>query len=241
MRRSITRPGRRWLQRALEAGLNFLFPPRCAGCGQLGSVWCPTCDQALVKVGHSGCPFCGFPRITAHHCAACELGKVQVRSFARYQPPFKQAILKLKYSPNPQLADLMAGWLLGEFVALGKCAELIVPVPLGDVRRRERGYNQVELIAKSMANTLNIPVQSQALVRVRETRSQVGLVPEERFENVHGAFSANIQYVQNKKILLLDDLLTSGATLIGCAGALIDSGASQVICLTVGRTIAGLD
>jgi competence protein ComFC len=87
-----------------------------------------------------------------------------------------------------------------------------------------------------MARDLDIPVQTQSLVRVHETRSQVGLDPEERFENVQEAFSAIPEYVQNNKILLLDDLLTSGATLIGCAGALLDAGALQVLCLTVGRT-----
>ncbi len=237
MRRSITRPGRRLLKRALEAGLNFLFPPRCAGCGQLGSIWCSNCDHKLVRADRKGCPNCGFPRIVAQRCPACELGNLQVRSFARYRAPVKQAILHLKYSPNQQLASQMAGWLVEIYSEFDEPADVIIPVPLGDVRRRERGYNQVELIAKSMARYLNIPVQTQALVRVRETRSQVGLDPEERFENVQSAFAANIHYVQNKNILLLDDLLTSGATLIGCARALFDSGASHVICLTVGRTV----
>ncbi|MGD2058810.1 MAG: ComF family protein [Anaerolineales bacterium] len=236
MKRSITRPGKRWLERALEAGLDFLFPPRCAGCGRHGYVWCPECDSKLILTGRSGCPHCGFPRITRQYCPACELGNVQVLSYARYQPPLKQAILRLKYSPNRQLAAHMAGWMLELYANSSFTGDMILPVPLGRVRKRERGYNQVELIASSMARDLNIPVQAQSLVRVHETRSQVGLDPEERFENVHEAFSADSKSVQNQNILLLDDLLTSGATLLGCTQALFAAGASRVLCLTVGRT-----
>jgi competence protein ComFC len=164
------------------------------------------------------------------------LGNVQVLSYARYQPPLKQAILRLKYSPNRQLAAHMAGWMLELYANSSFTGDMILPVPLGRVRKRERGYNQVELIASSMARDLNIPVQAQSLVRVHETRSQVGLDPEERFENVHEAFSADSKSVQNQNILLLDDLLTSGATLLGCTQALFAAGASRVLCLTVGRT-----
>jgi ComF family protein len=131
----------------------------------------------------------------------------------------------------------MAAWLKGLYNPEIDQAELILPVPLGDVRERERGYNQVELIASAMARDLNLTVQAQSLVRVLETRSQVGLNPEERFENVQHAFTADPRYVLNRKILLLDDLVTSGATLLDCAKALLEAGASTVLCLTVGRTI----
>lgn len=234
--RSITRPGRRWLERALEAGLDFLFPPRCAGCGRSGIVWCNDCDQKLARVSSAGCDVCGFPRILSRSCPGCALGSVKVRSYARYRSPLKQAILRLKYSPDRKLAQQMALWLETLYEAADTRVDLIVPVPLGDVRKRERGYNQVELIASAMSRDLDIPVQAQSLVRGHETRSQVGLDPEERFENVHQAFSAIPKYVQNRNIMLLDDLLTSGATLIGCTRALLDAGAAQVLCLTVGRT-----
>jgi competence protein ComFC len=160
-----------------------------------------------------------------------------VQSYASYRPPLKQAILKLKYSPDRRLADLMARWLVELYEASQLHAEIIIPVPLADARKRERGYNQVELIASAMARYLNIPVQAQLLLRVQETRSQVGLAPGERFENVQDAFSAQSRFILNQRILLLDDLLTSGATLIGCAHTLFQAGAAQVSCLTVGRTI----
>ncbi|MDF1500334.1 MAG: ComF family protein [Anaerolineales bacterium] len=237
MRRSITRPDMRLIKSALQAGLDFIFPPRCAGCGQPGAVWCSDCDRRLVRAGVAGCVRCGFPRVVSWRCLACELGRIRVRSFARYQPPLKQAILRLKYHPDQALADRMAAWLSTLIDSQSDPADLIVPVPLGDVRRKERGYNQVELIASALARDLNIPVEAQSLARVRETRSQVGLDPEERFGNIQQAFRADTRFVENRNILLLDDLLTSGATLLGCARALFNAGASSVLCLTVGRTI----
>ena len=237
MRRSTTRPGRRWFERALEAGLDFIFPPRCAGCGRHGQFWCVECDRRLKLVSRSGCPSCGFPRIHRGACLACEIGDLTVQSYASYRPPLKQAILQLKYSPDRRLADLMARWLVELYEESRLEMQLIIPVPLADARKRERGYNQVELIASAMAGYLNIPVQAQSLQRVQETGSQVGLTPGERFENVQDAFSAESRFILNQRILLLDDLLTSGATLIGCAHALFQAGAAQVACLTVGRTI----
>jgi ComF family protein len=237
VRRSTTRPGKRWFERVLEAGLDFLFPPRCAGCGQHGCVWCSTCDQELEIVGHCGCPECGFPRLSIHSCEACVLGNIKAYSYARYRPPLKQAILRLKYTPDHQLADRMALWLLQLYESNQIAADLILPVPLGDVRKRERGYNQVELIASALARDLKLPCQPHSLLRVHETRSQVGLDPEERFENVQEAFYADTHFIHNRKVLLVDDLLTSGATLLGCARALFDAGAVHVDCLTVGRAI----
>lgn len=238
VRRSTSRPGRRWFERALEAGLDFIFPPRCAGCGQRGQLWCAGCDRQLKRLGRSGCPACGFPRVHPGRCPACEIGNLSVRSYARYRPPLKQAILRLKYFPDRRLADLMAGWLVDLYQVWQLDSQVIIPVPLADARKRERGYNQVELIASAMARHLNVPVQAQSLLRVHETRSQVGLDPGERFENVQAAFSAESRFILNQRILLLDDLLTSGATLIGCAHALFEAGAAEVSCLTVGRTIS---
>ena len=238
MKRSTTRPGIRWLQRALEAGLDFLFPPRCAGCGRLGSIWCPDCDVRLIRAPvRMQCRTCGFPKLRRKDCPACAIGGLKLRSYAAYRPPLKQAVLKLKYSPNKALAAQMAAWLVELYHTNMTPAELIVPVPLGDVRRRERGYNQVDLIASAMAGILDIPVQTAALARVQETRSQVGLDPSERFVNVSQAFVADPNLIKGQKVLLIDDLVTSGATLLGCAAALIDAGAPEVFCLTVGRTI----
>jgi len=119
--------------------------------------------------------------------------------------------------------------------AAGWSATCVVPVPLGRKRQRQRGYNQVGLIAQSLGKHLDMPVLSSALTRLRETPSQVGLTPAERRRNVAGAFSGEPSLIRERTPLLLDDVFTTGATLAACAGALREAGASQVFGLTVAR------
>ena len=129
----------------------------------------------------------------------------------------------------------MAFWLVGVYHRTGWMADCVIPVPLADVRLKQRVYNQVTLIATSFAKELKLPLFPNALERVRETQSQVGLGRQERHINVEGAFRADSRIVQDQSIVILDDLLTSGATLKNCAVALLNAGAAQVFCLTVGR------
>jgi ComF family protein len=115
--------------------------------------------------------------------------------------------------------------------------DLITSVPLGLVRFRERGYNQATLLARPIALFLNIPFSSKALLRTRETRTQVGLSVNERMENMTGAFLAKNELVQGKNILVVDDVATSGATLNSCAKALLDGGALKVYGFSLARAV----
>jgi ComF family protein len=117
--------------------------------------------------------------------------------------------------------------------------EIVVPVPIGRARRKERGYNQAALLAYPLALCSEIPYQSHALSRKRETRTQVGLNPLERKLNVADAFVAAREFVEGKSVLVVDDVTTTGATLNACAQALISAGARLVYGLTLAR--AGLD
>lgn len=114
--------------------------------------------------------------------------------------------------------------------------EMIIPVPLGRQRHKERGYNQVGMIARPLAMALEIKYAPNGLMRSRETRSQVGLTRQERKENVHGAFAAGTG-VKSKTILLMDDVSTTGSTLSSGAQALINAGAGDVYALTVARAL----
>ncbi len=129
----------------------------------------------------------------------------------------------------------MASWLIDVYHRAGWNADCVVPVPLADVRLRQRGYNQVTLIATSFTKELKLPFFNNALKRVRETQSQVGLNRQARHQNVEGAFSADLRTLQDQSVVLIDDLLTSGATIKYCAIALLNAGAAQVFCLTVAR------
>ncbi|MES0339420.1 MAG: phosphoribosyltransferase family protein [Anaerolineales bacterium] len=141
----------------------------------------------------------------------------------------------MKYRSDQALANEMASWLVSIYQRTGWRADCAIPVPLADVRLRQRGYNQVTLIATSFAKELKLHLFTNALKRVRETQTQVGLDRRERHVNVEGAFRADTRIVQDQSIVLIDDLLTSGATLKNCAIALLNAGAAQVFCLTVGR------
>ncbi len=223
--------------RWLEAGLDLFIPLRCAGCGRLGQVWCHDCDQSLARLSGPLCPICGGSRKHGATCRACRQAALtlRARSYARYQGPLLSAVLNLKYRPNRRMAAVMAGWLAGIVRGDENDYQLVVPVPLGPSRQRRRGYNQAALISKALAAELHLDHLKHGLERVRETDSQVGLNPNTRRKNVERAFQSASDKVQDKAVILVDDVFTTGATLAACATALRQAGASRILGLTVGR------
>jgi ComF family protein len=158
-----------------------------------------------------------------------------VRAYARYTGRLVQALLHLKYRPDRKLASVMADWLTGLYPHSEWQASLVVPVPLSRSRFQQRGFNQAELLARELAERLELPMAASQLRRVRETRSQVGLDPSERSLNVKGAFAAERGVFAGEAVLLVDDLYTTGATLAACAQAVLADGGGPVWGLTVGR------
>jgi len=221
----------------LKLIIDLIFPALCAGCEVAGTVWCDECADRISAPKGRACPGCGFPIEKRIICSLCEdwPNRVHVRAFAHYRKPLSSAILKLKYRSDQMLANEMAAWLIDVYQRTGWKADCVVPVPLADVRLRQRGYNQITLIATSFAKELKLPFFNSALKRVRETQSQVGLNRQARHQNVEGAFSADIRTFQDQSVVLVDDLLTSGATMKNCAIALLNAGAVQVFCLTIAR------
>jgi ComF family protein len=227
------RPDWTWLQPLLE----LVFPARCLGCGCLGSVWCAQCNDALEPLRGPLCAVCGEPlpsRSVCRRCSPCSLA-FPIRSFARYRGPLARALVRMKYRPSAEMAAVMGEWLGQVVRQAGWRSDLAVPVPLGRGRQRRRGYNQVALIASSLAGTLGIEFRPAALQRTRETPSQVGLDADARRRNVQSAFQARPQDVQDKSVCLVDDLMTTGATLAACAEALRLAGCRAVVGVTVGR------
>ena len=237
MKRPISQWSRGWFTNWLKLAIDLIFPPRCAGCDVTGTVWCEECDGRIIAPKGRSCPACGLPLEKGNSCSICEdwPGRVLVRPFAHYRKPLSSAIIRLKYRSDQALAKEMSSWLISVYQQMDRVADCVVPVPLADVRLRQRGYNQVALIAASFANELNLPFYTNALIRVRETQSQVGLNRQARHQNVEGAFRADSHIVQDQSIVIIDDLLTSGATMKNCAIALLNAGAVQVFCLSIGR------
>jgi ComF family protein len=197
------------------------------------------------------CALCGRPIVSAAVAGGislpqCHLCRSQVyafdfaRSFGAYTPRMSRAILLLKYGNVAPLGAWFARRLAGlvERQPEGFCADAVVPVPLDHGRLRERGYNQAELIAKPLARLLGIPFRSYMLVRTRPRPNQIRLTRRERWETVRGAYATHkMAQVDKLRVILVDDVFTTGATLDACSRALKGAGAARVVGLTVARAL----
>lgn len=225
------------LYRFFWNAVDWIYPPECAGCKKHGFRWCPEC-QELVPKPDLMCPMCAEPNQTGILCIKCQAAPPaynSLRSWGYYREPLRSAILQLKYKRNLGLGDPFS-FHLEEVLKREKWeVDLICPVPLSTSRRQDRGYNQCEVIAQPLAWRLNIPYQTKALIRHRETRSQVGLSLKERKENVRDAFSVHKEVVRGKNIVVIDDVATTGSTLESCSQALRIAGANNIYCLTLAR------
>jgi competence protein ComFC len=234
---NLGRPAYRLYQLAW-AGLDWLYPPQCGGCGKPGTRWCIDCQQHTSLLPTMVCTLCGRVLDTPGICSRCRTTPPPysaLRSWAFFNGALRNALHRLKYSRDLALGEILARPLVEMLRNLVWPVDLVTSVPMGVARQAERGYNQATLLAFPLSLACGIPFQSQALLKRRETRSQVGLNLAQRRDNVSGAFSARLEFVQNKSILLVDDVTTSGATIEACAHALINAGASQVFGLTLAR------
>lgn len=231
------RPAYRLYQLAW-AGLDWLYPPQCGGCGKPGSRWCVECQRQTLLLPPTICTICGRLITTTGTCFACREtppAYSALRSWAIFSGPLRKALHRLKYSRDIALGEVLARPLFEMLHHLKWPIDLVTSVPMGVARRAERGYNQATLLAFPLSLASGIPFRSQALIKVRDTRSQVGLNLAQRRENVFEAFKARSEIVVTKCVLVVDDVTTSGATIEACASALIIAGAQQVFGLTLAR------
>jgi ComF family protein len=162
------------------------------------------------------------------------------RSFGVYEGALARAIVLLKFECIEPLGEWFARQLQSIVLANEACleADVVVPVPLHRNRQKERGFNQVELFARPLASLLGLPFKPVLLMRTRPRPEKHLLRYEERWEAVRGAFAMKRDgRVDNLRVLLLDDVMTTGATLDACAKALREAGASSVLGLTVARAV----
>ena len=219
----------------------MIFPPTCAGCGKWGERFCQTCFANTRTISSDICQTCGEPlrQNKVLICERCKNSKnffTAVRSWALYEDPLKKAIHNLKYQRNIGLGEVLAEPLAKFLIGTDWNIDLITAVPLDHDRKQERGYNQSVFLARPLSWLTMIPFDEKVIERIRKTRSQVGLSRDQRKENMDGAFCCQSEIANGKSVLIIDDVITTGATLNACANALIKSGAEQVFGLTLARS-----
>jgi len=216
------------LARAVAAWLvDTLAPPTCAACdARLAgrAVFCPSCAHAVVPAGV--------------HPA----GALPVVAFALFGGPVAEALRRFKYAGRGDLAGPLGHLARRAVRAAGLVADVVVPVPLHPARLAERGYNQAALLAAEVARELGAPLEARGLGRTRHTAHQARLDRAARLTNVEGAFRVRAPArVRGRRVVLVDDVATTGATLAACRDALLAAGARSVTALVVARTEQGMD
>ena len=210
--------------------VDVVYPKRCAGCGARGEWVCPICLNDLPVFAPPWCPRCGIPmRFGPCRCAAIPAPLVSIRAVGPYTDWLRSAIIALKYEDELARAEHLGGLLGTTLGDLGR-ANVIVAVPLHPRRERERGYNQSLHVARYAARKLDLPVLP-LLRRTRATARQVGLDAAARRANVVSAFEADVGAALGHPVdhvVLVDDVMTTGATLAACATALTGIGVGQV-------------
>ncbi len=230
------------LKSFLDKTLNLLFPEKCRGCGLPDTALCNDCFRKL-RAPEIFCFACG-KESDAGICAACarawDISPVKVFWAARYSnPPVKTLIRDLKYKSATKVAGTLSqifcdnvGHVLKNLKSKNA---VIVPVPITPQRLRERGFNQSEILAAALSRHTGITLTNDILFKIKNTASQVAVAERTlRLENLQGSFAVpDPQKIAGKTVILVDDILTTGATIIECSRELKKAGAKNIIALVV--------
>lgn len=223
-----------------ERALDLLFPPMCVECRRVGRWICTGCWNRVAWLRNATCGVCGAA--SAHNpCRRCARQSSSLRSVvavAPFEGAAREAVHALKYEGKHAIAPMM-GRLMAE-ATRDLDVDLVMATPLHTARRRERGYDQATLLARTIARELHLGFDDKALRRVRRTRQQVSLGPDERRSNMLGAFEA-VHQLPGASVLLVDDVYTTGATLEAAAAALLEGGARSVVGVVFGYAEFGQD
>ncbi len=248
---------RQTLQQTTRFLANAVFPPRCGCCGELAESQgrlCATCWSGLTFIAKPYCAACGYPfaylqaEEEAALCGVCMQYKPHYdghRAMLHFDGLSKKLVHDLKYHDKPLLLPLFGEWLAragAEWLDDKATEIIIIPVPLHFLRLWKRRYNQSALLARSLAKYTEKTVLIDGLVRVKRVPPQAGLSREQRLKNMRGVFAVNpkrSEYLHGKTVVLVDDVMTTGATINACAKVLKKSGVAAVYAVTLARTVLG--
>jgi ComF family protein len=235
------------LHRLVSSALDLLLPPRCLKCGAtveaMGTL-CAPCWGSIVFLGSPCCACCGLPfdfavgeSALCGQCSRAPPPYARARAVMRYDPESRRLVLALKHGDRLHLAPALGRWMGRVGTELLADADALVPVPLHWTRLFARRYNQSAVLAQAIRAAGGPPVAVDWLARRRRTPSQGKRNWAARQRNVQGAFAAKRSAVAGKRIVLIDDVFTTGATVGECARVLRRAGAARVDVLTLARTV----
>jgi ComF family protein len=232
--------------------LNALLPPRCLGCGTAvarTAALCASCWKGVQFLDPPLCALCGFPleydlgpEALCGACAREPPGFDRARAVMRYDEGSRRLVLGFKHADRTEGAAAYGAWLARAGAELAAEADVIAPVPLHWIRLFARRFNQAALLAQALGRETGLQVVPDLLQRRRHTPSQGRLSVTQRRQNVAGAFAVKDSHaalLRDRRVLLVDDVLTTGATAAACAGALRRGGARAVDVLVLARVVRG--
>lgn len=221
--------------------LEIVYPMRCGGCGEAGAVLCHRCIDAFRRVDPaSACPLCGRWVARAHVCGAC----------ADSPPPFergwygyyfegqlRQAVLSFKFEGRKDVGRRLVRLLEENILGVREEFDVLVPMPVTERRVRERGFNQCYVIAEELSLITGRPLNFLALWKAKETKDQYTLSRDDRRKNVRGAFAVHdTEELRDRRVLLVDDLLTTGHTAREASRVLLSAQVRSVLVFALART-----
>ncbi|MCI9515488.1 MAG: ComF family protein [Lachnospiraceae bacterium] len=236
------------MNRQLQKMLEILYPRHCPVCHEIvkahGALICPGCRKKLLPIREPICKKCGKPIAdpAQEYCEDCRTRRhlyTRGRAALLYTGEIKESVCRMKFHNKREYIDFYGAYMaeiLGKKI-LEWGAQALIPVPLHRSKLRRRGFNQAELLAREIGRALGIPVRPDIVQRVRKTKPQKELLYRERQNNLKGAFKISQYDVKLKKIVLVDDIYTTGSTVDEIAGRLLEQGAKEVyfVSLCIGK------
>jgi len=217
--------------------LDLLFPKRCVSCGKFGGYICSTCFLKIEFVENPVCPECQRQAIGGRTHPGCSrrFGLDGLVVSCKYRGPIRKAIKKIKYRFAADIHKILVSLIADSIWRFSLPKNIIlVPIPLHKLRRNWRGFNQAELLASDLAKRFEENFLPNLLVRTVDTLTQVGLSRDERRKNIKGAFVVNQNLkIKNQNFILVDDVFTTGSTMMEAAKVLKKAGAREVWAMAV--------
>jgi ComF family protein len=224
-----------------RSAVEIIYPQSCGGCGSPGTSVCRNCRNLFRRVeAATSCPFCGRWLSTPSVCGACiEAPPLFEHGYYGFyfEGPLREALLAFKFKGRKDVGRLLIRLLEDELSVMREAFDVIVPLPVTEKRLKERGFNQSYVMAEEIGAITGRLLSPFSLYKQKETRDQYTLSREERRKNVRGAFAVRkAEAIRGKHILLVDDLMTTGNTVIEASRMLLSAKAKAVVVFALART-----